>query len=117
MPWSDPVITFRLGCAWSMVCVADSPSVGVKQDWPMLTTLIPLLIACWTSVTRPVLTIGCVMMPLYWPELMTVCSWSYCVCGLLFASNTFSVAPSVEATAALRRRHRVAGIDGTAKLL
>jgi hypothetical protein len=46
-----------------------------------------------------VLTIGCVMMPLYWPELMTVCSWSYCVCGLLSASNTFSVAPSVEATA------------------
>ncbi len=39
------------------------------------------------------------MMPLYWPELMTVCSWLYCVCGLLFASNTFNVAPSVDATA------------------
>jgi hypothetical protein len=46
-----------------------------------------------------VLTIGWVMIPLYWPELMAVCSWLNCVWGLLFASNTFSVAPSVLATA------------------
>jgi hypothetical protein len=65
----------------------------------MLTTLIPLAIASLTSETSPVLSIGWVMMPLYWPELMTVCSWSYCVCGLLLASNTLSVAPSADATA------------------
>ena len=47
MPWSDPVITFRPGCAWSMVCVADSPSVGVKKDWPLVTTWtgLPLIAA------------------------------------------------------------------------
>ena len=39
------------------------------------------------------------MIPLYWPELMTSCSWENWVCGLLFASNTLSVAPSVAATA------------------
>ena len=65
----------------------------------MFTTLIPLAIACWTSEIRPVPKIGCRMMPLYWPEVMTSWSWVYCVCGLLFASNTFSVALSSLATA------------------
>ena len=58
----------------------------------MLTTLIPLAIAWETRVVRPVPKIGCTMMPLYWPELMTSCSWENCVCGLFCASNTFSVA-------------------------
>ena len=42
---------------------------------------------------------GCTMMPLYWPEVMTSCSCEYWVCGLLFASNTFIVALLSLATA------------------
>ncbi len=81
------------------VTLADSPATcGWSVDrsgpriWSMLTTLIPLPMACLTRLSRPVPKMGCTMMPSYWPELMTSCSWEYWVCGLLFASKTFRVA-------------------------
>ena len=65
----------------------------------MLTTLIPAAIACCTSGTRAVPTMGWVMMPWYLPEEMAVCSWLYWVFELLAASKTVILMPFFAATA------------------
>ena len=64
----------------------------------MLTTLIPLAIACLTVGISCGPKIGWRMIPSYWPEVIAVWSSASCFYGSFAASNTVTDAPCAFAT-------------------